>query len=342
MNHYIALGHIRIERMTNEIEMQPLGGIGLIEEARLHLADARRDAQAFLGSCMPSSLKHYLLWGAVGLTGTVSVLSGVVGTVALLLAGTGFASGHEDHLYDSLRADYLDVPEWVYSGALAGVSGTLSVGGLRLVNRIGNVIDQENAEILEALLQRIVDAEQRVGHAMANLQASEWEAFFYGLDDGQIASFMPSFLCLPEGRLAQVMERVFDAGLIHQLGLLANSPEGRAKLRCAYRSYGDCLVTLMEGRGIAVTRLNALELACMALSPTGFASSLPEPLRAELERPERRDQVHAAVHMLGTLAETLGIDAHHVHRFGDGVGGIGAELVAIAAEFPWVVGPPQP
>jgi hypothetical protein len=59
-------------------------------------------------------------------------------------------------------------------------------------------------------------------------------------------------------------------------------------------------------------------LACMALSPMGFATSLPDAFQKELERPDRRDAVLSAVQKWPGLAQSLGIEQNHVDRFAEG------------------------
>lgn len=345
MNSYLTIhGNALNESISNETELQVLRGVDLVERARLDLVEARFNAHAFTSSHLPSSLKHYLLWGAVGLTTTTGAVSTTVGGMATIaLVGGGVIDG-VNHFVGNAQADHPDTLEWAapVGGVVVGaVTALLARGawntGLWMIDLIG----RENAEQLKALRQKVEAAETRLANAVAELSASEWQSFVGGLGEGQLAPIVQSFRLLREDRLIQAMEKIVDSGLIHQIGLVSLSPEDRAKLRVAYARYGDYLVELMSANDLqrkmdACGRHVSHLLACMSLSPTGFSTDLSDSLRAELQRPERQDQVHVSVHMSPGLAEMMDIHRDHVLRFGQGVGGVGKGLMEIARDVPWV------
>ncbi len=314
-------------------------------QARLDLGRAHSELHAFTSSRLPSSLKQYLLWGAVGLTGTVGFLSTAAGGMATgAFVGVTAIDGF-NHWEGNAQANHLDhFSEWFFpvAGVVTGtVTALLARSAWNTGNWLLDLIGRENAEQLNALRHHVDAAEMGLANAVAELSASEWDAFLGGLEDGQLASIVQSFRLLPEDRLVRAMERIVDSGLIHQIGVSSGSTEEMTKLRTAYARYGDHLVNLMNSNRLQEKidacgpRLPHL-LACMALSDTGISTDLSDVLHAELQRPERQDQVHMAVHMLLGLSEMMAIRRDFVLQFGEGVGGIGVDLMEVASKTPWV------
>lgn len=311
-------------------------------QACLDLGRARNELHAFTSSRLPSSLKHCLLWGAVGLTATAGALSTSVGCIATMAFVGGTAIDGVNHLADNDQArNHPDFPHWILpvgSVVTVAVTALLARGAWNTGHWLLDLIGRENAEQLNALRHHVDAAEMGLANAVAELSASEWEAFLGGLEDGQLASIVPSSRVLTEDRQVQVMAKLVQSGLAHHV-MMSAPDEEKARLRLAYGACGDRLMAGLEGNGFGIDE-EAFEralpglLACIALSPVGFASSFPDAFQKELERPERRDQVLSAVQMLPGLAQSLGIEPIHVDRFAEGVGGIGARLMEISKRVP--------
>lgn len=304
-------------------EVQPLRGMARVEAEYLQLAQARAELDSFTSGRLPSSLKHYLLWGGVGVSSGVGFLSAVVGTydsVKLSLTDGGSLSGN---LLNRMQAGV----EFFFA---AGVS----VGAGAIALRCRNVIQQENNEKLEVLFRRLAVAEQGFAAAATELSAMQWDAYIDGLDRDQVFLIAPCIGWLPEGRTERIMEMVIEGGFAEQMGAGARSPEQTARLFSVYGACGERLLRQMAEERLCLR--NGIQdrhfpdvLVCMALSPEGFVSSLSDRLRSALASPEGLVQVRRAVAMLPVMANVMGIEMAHIERFRDGVGGIGAELMTI-------------